>query len=62
MQDKEREFIHDINNKLTMIHGKLFKVRKTASDEQKVELDKIEKWCEESFDIIKGLRDFLESK
>lgn len=39
-----------------MIHGKLYKVKKSASDDQMEELVKIENWCDESFEILKDFR------
>lgn len=54
--EKSREYLHDLNNKLSMIHGKLYKVKKSASDDQMEELVKIENWCDESFEILKDFR------
>lgn len=56
---KEREFFHEINNKMTMIQGKLYKLKREATDDQKEDLAKIDNWCNESITAVKEFRKYL---
>ena len=56
---KEREFFHEINNKMTMIQGKLYKLKRDASEEQKEDLAKIDNWCAETLVAVKEFRKYI---
>jgi hypothetical protein len=56
MSTPERELLHDLVNKLTIIQGKVNWVKKGRSDSVELDLEKVDKAVKESIEIIKKLR------